>query len=72
MNNVQILVHPCPAPVRFSHEECWLLRKLVDPKRVGRTNEREGEEGKRKEGEGEREKEGKKGMRRESRGRERW
>lgn len=55
MNNVQALVHLCPESVGLIHEESWIIRKLVDPKRVGRINEGGGEEGKRKEGEWKRE-----------------
>lgn len=55
MNNVQILVHPCPVLMRSSHEECWLSRKLLDPG-VGGINEN----GKGKKGR-EREKKGGKG-----------
>lgn len=56
MNNVQILVHPCPVPVRSSHEKCWLTRKLLDPG-VGGINAK----GKEKKGREKEEKGGKRG-----------
>lgn len=58
MNKVQILVHPCPVPVRSRHEECWLTRKLVDSgvgginekgkEKKGREREEKGKEGRKK------------------------
>jgi hypothetical protein len=65
MNNVQVLVHLCPASVKLSHEECWLIRKLVDPKRVGRINERGREEKGRRMGKRERERGRKEGRKKE-------
>lgn len=52
MNNVQILLHPCPVLMRSSHDECWLSRKLLDPGAGGIHENGKGKKGREREEKG--------------------